>query len=75
MTARFASLALMLGNLVIGLSVMAPAGMLNELAQGLNVTIRDAGLLMTFGAIVLAACGVNTAAAASISSRRISSVA
>ncbi len=53
MTARLAAVALMLGNLVIGLSVMAPAGMLNELAAGLNVTIRDAGLLVTFGAVVL----------------------
>ena len=53
MTARLAATALMLGNLVIGLSVMAPAGMLNELVAGLDVTIRDAGLLVTFGAVVL----------------------
>lgn len=53
MTTRLAAVALMLGNLVIGLSVMAPAGMLNELADGLSVTIRDAGLLVTFGAVVL----------------------
>src|SRR5256885_11815181 len=50
---RFAPSALMLGNIVIGCSVLAPAGMLGELASGLDVTIRDAGLLITFGAIML----------------------
>src|ERR1700738_51819 len=50
---RFAPTALMLGNIVTGCSVLAPAGMLSELASGLGVTIRDAGLLITFGAIVL----------------------
>jgi DHA1 family inner membrane transport protein len=50
---RFAPTALMLGNVVTGCSVLAPAGMLSELSGGLGVTIRDAGLLITFGAIVL----------------------
>ena len=50
---RFAPTALMLGNIVTGCSVLAPAGMLSELASGLDVTIRDAGLLITFGAIML----------------------
>jgi MFS transporter, DHA1 family, inner membrane transport protein len=50
---RFAPTALMLGNIVTGCSVLAPAGMLSELASGLDVTIRDAGLLITFGALVL----------------------
>ncbi len=45
--------ALMLGNVVIGLSVLAPTGMLAQLAQGLDVGIRDAGLLVTYGAAVL----------------------
>src|SRR4051794_20100926 len=49
----FAPTALMLGNVVTGCSVLAPAGMLTELSSGLHVTIRDAGLLITFGAIVL----------------------
>jgi len=44
---------LMLGNIVIGLSVLGPAGMLNELAGGLHVGIHDAGLLVTWGAVVL----------------------
>lgn len=50
---RFAPTALMLGNVVTGCSVLAPAGMLSELSSSLDVTIRDAGLLITFGAIVL----------------------
>jgi DHA1 family inner membrane transport protein len=49
----FAPTALMLGNIVTGCSVLAPAGMLSELSSGLGVTIRDAGLLITFGAIML----------------------
>jgi predicted MFS family arabinose efflux permease len=48
---RFAPTALMLGNIVTGCSVLAPAGMLSKLSSGLGVTIRDAGLLITFGAI------------------------
>jgi predicted MFS family arabinose efflux permease len=43
----------MLGNFVTGTSVLAPAGMLLELSQGLGITVRDAGLLITFGAVVL----------------------
>jgi MFS transporter, DHA1 family, inner membrane transport protein len=50
---RFAPTALMLGNIVTGCSVLAPAGMLPELSQALDVSIRTAGLLITFGAIVL----------------------
>ena len=53
MTRRFAPTALMLGNFVTGCSVMAPAGMLSELSAGLDVSIRTAGLLITFGAVVL----------------------
>jgi DHA1 family inner membrane transport protein len=52
-TARFAPTALMLGNIVTGCSIMAPAAMLNELAGSLDVSIRTAGLLITFGAVVL----------------------
>jgi predicted MFS family arabinose efflux permease len=50
---RFAPTALMLGNIVTGWAVLAPAGMLKELSEGLDVSIRTAGLLITFGAIVL----------------------
>jgi predicted MFS family arabinose efflux permease len=50
---RFAPTALMLGNVVTGCSVLAPTGMLVELSSGLGVSISIAGLLVTFGAIVL----------------------
>src|SRR6478735_4553279 len=50
---RFAPTALMIGNILTGCSVLAPAGMLSELSSGLGVTIRDAGLLITFGAVML----------------------
>jgi len=50
---RFAPTALMLGNLVTGCSVLAPAGMLPELSTGLGISIHAAGLLITFGAITL----------------------
>ncbi|MBI3700132.1 MAG: MFS transporter [Afipia sp.] len=50
---RFAPTSLLIGNFVTGLSVMGPAGMLGELADGLNVSVRDASLLITFGAAVL----------------------
>jgi len=52
-TSRFAPTALMLGNIVTGCSVLAPAGMLPELSENLGVSIRTAGLLITFGAVVL----------------------
>lgn len=38
---------------MVGLCVLAPAGMLPELSAGLHVTIRDAGLLVTWGGVVL----------------------
>lgn len=43
----------MLGNFVTGTAVLAPAGMLADLASGLSVGIHEAGLLITFGAVVL----------------------
>jgi DHA1 family inner membrane transport protein len=58
---RFAPTALMLGNFVTGTSVLGPAGMLSELASGLNVTIAVAGTLVTFGAVVLCICSPLTA--------------
>ncbi len=47
--------ALMLGNFATGISILAPAGMLTMLADGLGVGIRDTGLLVTFGAMILCA--------------------
>jgi DHA1 family inner membrane transport protein len=43
----------MVGNIVTGTSVLAPAGMLGELSSGLDVSIHGAALLVTFGAMVL----------------------
>jgi DHA1 family inner membrane transport protein len=48
-----ARLALLSGNFITGLSVLAPAGMLTELSAALGVTVRDIGLLVTYGAVVL----------------------
>ena len=48
-----ARIALMLGNFVIGLAIVGIAGMLSDIAQGLGVSIQQAGLLVTAGAIVL----------------------
>src|SRR6201986_495289 len=50
---RFAATALMVGNIVTGVYVLAPAGMLGELSAGLDVSVRGAALLVTFGAMVL----------------------
>jgi DHA1 family inner membrane transport protein len=49
----FPRIVLMLGNIVIGLSILGPAGMLAELADGLGVSVHAAGLLVTYGAVVL----------------------
>jgi DHA1 family inner membrane transport protein len=43
----------MVGNIVTGTSVFAPAAMLGELSGGLDVSVRTAALLVTFGAVVL----------------------
>jgi predicted MFS family arabinose efflux permease len=51
--ARLTAFTLMLGNFVTGLSIMGPAGMIDDLTTGLGVTIRDGGHLITFGAVVL----------------------
>ncbi|ETR75670.1 MFS transporter [Afipia sp. P52-10] len=45
--------ALLIGNFIIGTSVVAPAGILNELSDGLDVTIREASYLIAFGSAVL----------------------
>jgi predicted MFS family arabinose efflux permease len=50
---RFVRSSLMLGNLVTGIAVIGPTAMLIQLADGLQVTIRAAGLLVTFGAVVV----------------------
>lgn len=52
-TRSLAPTALMLGNVVTGLAIMSPTGMLADLARGLDVSVYQAGLLITFGAVVL----------------------
>src|ERR1700736_5149929 len=53
MGSQFSLAALALGNFVIGVSILAPAGMLPELASGFDVTIGAAGLLISLGAAVV----------------------
>jgi predicted MFS family arabinose efflux permease len=44
---------LALGNFVIGLSMLAPAGMMADLSSGFGVTIGAVGLLISLGAAVV----------------------
>ncbi|MET0721346.1 MAG: MFS transporter [Tardiphaga sp.] len=46
----------MFGNFVTGIGLLGPTAMLHELSDGLDVSIRQAGLLITFGAMVLCVC-------------------
>jgi DHA1 family inner membrane transport protein len=46
----------MFGNFVTGIGLLGPTAMLSELSAGLGVTIREAGLLITFGAVMLCIC-------------------
>jgi DHA1 family inner membrane transport protein len=41
------------GNLVVGLSILLPTAMLTELSSGLDVSIGQAGLLISLGAAVV----------------------
>jgi DHA1 family inner membrane transport protein len=50
---KLALVALMLGNFATALAVLGPTGMLADLASGLNVSIAQAGLLITIGAATL----------------------
>jgi DHA1 family inner membrane transport protein len=53
MTARTAAFALLMGNFVIGLSIIGPAGMIDPLASDFGISVASAAVLITFGAIVL----------------------
>jgi DHA1 family inner membrane transport protein len=66
-----ARVALMLGNFVIGLAIVGIAAMLPELAKGLGVTIQQAGLLVTAGAVVLCIGSPLTVWATSAVERRL----
>ncbi|MBX3515239.1 MAG: MFS transporter [Xanthobacteraceae bacterium] len=50
---KLALFALLLGNLFTGIAVLSPSAMMSELSSNLGVTIPRAGLLITFGAVVL----------------------
>lgn len=50
---RFLLGALALGNFVIGLGMLAPAGMMADLSSGLGVSIGAVGLLLSLGAAVV----------------------
>lgn len=53
MTARTAAFAMLMGNFVIGLSIIGPAGMIDPLASDFGISVASAAVLITFGAIVL----------------------
>lgn len=53
MTSRAAAYALLVGNFLIGMSVVAPTGMVGPLSADLGVSVTSAALLLTFGAVVL----------------------
>jgi predicted MFS family arabinose efflux permease len=50
---QYSIVALALGNLVVGLSILLPTGMLAELSLGLDVPIGTVGLLISLGAGVV----------------------
>jgi predicted MFS family arabinose efflux permease len=50
---QFSLIALALGNFVVGVSILAPAGMMPELASGFGVTISAVGLLISLGAAIV----------------------
>lgn len=50
---RAATYSLMFGNLITGVTVLIPAGLMTALADGLAVSARDVGLLIAWGGLVL----------------------
>lgn len=50
---RLALWALLAGNFVIGTGILLPAGMLNDLSQGFEVTAATAGLLLLASGLVI----------------------
>lgn len=53
MKTRAATYALMFGNLITGITVLIPAGLMRPLADGFSVSPRDIGLLIAWGGVVL----------------------
>jgi MFS transporter, DHA1 family, inner membrane transport protein len=64
--------ALLLGNFVTGTGILLPAGMLSELASGLNVSLPAAGgLLLASGVVVAAGAPLIAAFTSAIDRRRL----
>jgi len=53
MGSQFSLAALALGNFVVGVSILAPNGMMPELALGFGVTVAAVGLLISLGAVMV----------------------
>jgi MFS transporter, DHA1 family, inner membrane transport protein len=68
---RSALWALLVGNFVIGTGILLPAGMMNDLAPGLGVSIAKGGSLIWAGAIVIGASAPLIAAITSEVDRRV----
>jgi MFS transporter, DHA1 family, inner membrane transport protein len=68
---RSALWALLAGNFVIGTGILLPAGMMNDLAPGLGVSIAKGGSLIWAGAIVIGASAPLIAAITSEVDRRL----
>ena len=63
--------ALLLGNFVTGTAILLPAGMLTELASGLNVSVPTAGSLLLVSGVVVAVGAPLIAAFTSSVDRRV----
>jgi predicted MFS family arabinose efflux permease len=50
---RGALSSMLAGNFVIGMGVLAPAALLNDLVADLSVTPTEVGLLVSYGALIL----------------------
>jgi predicted MFS family arabinose efflux permease len=68
---RRALWVLLLGNFVIGTGILLPAGMMNDLAAGLGVSVAKGGSLIWAGAIVIGASAPLIAAVTSAVDRRL----
>jgi len=68
---RTALWALLAGNFVIGTGILLPAGMMNDLAAGLGVSVAKGGSLIWAGAIVIGASAPLIAAVTSEVDRRL----
>lgn len=62
--------SLLFGNFVTGTGILLPAGMLNDLAAGLNISIPEAGQIMLVGGLAVAVSAPLVAALTSRIDRR-----